>query len=217
MKNKYVFVFDLDDTLYKEIDFLKSAYNYIASYIDKDNSDSLYLKMLEDYYSGENVFKVISQSYPQYSIDMLLELYRGHYPDITLDSDTTSTLSYLKSYGKTGLITDGRSLTQRNKLKALGIEDYFDKILISEEMGYSKPDIRLFQHFYEYDACTYFYIANDTNNDFLGPNILGWKTVCLMDNDKINILEQNFNLEKEYLPTYKINNIIDLKKFVSSL
>lgn len=217
MKNKNVFVFDLDDTLYKEIDFLKSAYKYIASYVDKDSSNSLYIKMLEFYYSGENVFKIICQSYPQYSIDKLLELYRGHYPDITLDSDTTTTLSYLKNYGKAGLITDGRSLTQRNKIKALGIENYFDKILISEEMGYSKPDIRLFQQFHEYDACTYFYIANDTNKDFLGPNKLGWKTVCLMDNDKINILEQNFNLEKEYLPTYKINNIIDLKKIVSSL
>ena len=187
MMNDYVFVFDLDDTLYKEIDFLKSAYRYIASKVDKDNSSRLYKKMLEDYYSGENVFQLLSQSYPQYTMDKLLELYRRHYPDITLDSDTTSTLSYLKNFGKTGLITDGRSLTQRNKIKALGIENYFDKILISEETGYSKPDLRLFEQFHEYNASTYFYIANDTDKDFLAPNQLGWKTICLMDSNSINI------------------------------
>lgn len=215
--NDYVFVFDLDDTLYKEIDFLKSAYRYIASKVDKDNSSRLYKKMLEDYYSGENVFQLLSQSYPQYTMDKLLELYRRHYPDITLDSDTTSTLSYLKNFGKTGLITDGRSLTQRNKIKALGIENYFDKILISEETGYSKPDLRLFEQFHEYNASTYFYIANDTDKDFLAPNQLGWKTICLMDSNSINIRKQNFNLEKEYLPIYKINNIKDLKKIINNV
>lgn len=216
MMNDYVFVFDLDDTLYKEIDFLKSAYRYIASKVDKDNSSRLYKKMLEDYYSGVNAFQLISQSCPQYTMDKLLELYRRHYPDITLDSDTTSTLSYLKNFGKTGLITDGRSLTQRNKIKALGIENYFDKILISEETGNSKPDLRLFEQFHEYNASTYFYIANDTSKDFLAPNQLGWKTICLMDSNSINIRKQNFNLEKEYLPIYKINKLSDLKEIINN-
>ena len=33
MKNK-IFIFDLDDTLYKEIDFLYSAYREIAGWIE---------------------------------------------------------------------------------------------------------------------------------------------------------------------------------------
>jgi putative hydrolase of the HAD superfamily len=216
MKNKYVFVFDLDDTLYKEIDFLKSAYIYIASKIDRQNSSALYQSMLENYYARENVFIILNKYYPQYTIDKLLELYREHFPNITLDFDTSSTLSYLKNYGKTGLITDGRSLTQRNKVKALGIEDYFDKILISEEMGYSKPDIRLFQQFHEYNANTYFYIANDTSKDFLAPNQLGWKTICLIDSNNINIKKQEFNLKNEYLPIFKINKLSDLKEIINN-
>lgn len=214
--NNSVFVFDLDDTLYKEIDFLKSAYKFIASKVDKGNSSNLYIKMLEGYYSGKNVFQVLSKSHPRYTVEKLLELYRGHYPDITLDSDTTSTLNYLKNYGKTGLITDGRSLTQRNKIMALGIDDYFDKILISEEIGYSKPDLRLFEQFHEFNASTYFYIANDTSKDFLAPNKLGWKTICLVDSYSINIKKQNFYLEKEYLPIYKVNKLSDLKEIISN-
>ena len=35
INNNTHIVFDLDDTLYKEIDFVKSAYNYINNYINK--------------------------------------------------------------------------------------------------------------------------------------------------------------------------------------
>ena len=46
IKNK-VIVFDLDDTLYKEIDFLKSAYLEIASIVDKDHCETLYDNMIQ--------------------------------------------------------------------------------------------------------------------------------------------------------------------------
>lgn len=56
----------------------------------------------------------------------------------------------LKQKGyKLGLITDGFSITQGNKLKALDIENLFDIIVISEEFGSKKPDLRnyeLFEH-----------------------------------------------------------------------
>lgn len=214
MINKYVFVFDLDDTLYKEIDFLKSAFKNIASIVDYDNSIQLYKNMLNDYYKRNNVFKKISQSYPEYSLDYLLNLYRSHYPDITLDNDTSKTLQFLRKCGITGLITDGRSSTQRNKIKALGLEDYFDKILISEEIGYSKPDIRLFEQFHKYNSETYYYIANDTNKDFFAPNQLGWNTVCLIDWQNFNIKKQEFDIESNFLPMFKINKLSELKEII---
>ena len=61
---KKVIVFDLDDTLYKEIDFLKSAYKEIASIVDKDHCETLYDNMISNYYKGENVFKLVSEIYP---------------------------------------------------------------------------------------------------------------------------------------------------------
>jgi putative hydrolase of the HAD superfamily len=45
-------------------------------------------------------------------------------------------LKQLKANGyKLGLITDGRSISKRKKIKALNIEKYFEYILISEEFG----------------------------------------------------------------------------------
>ena len=149
IKNK-VIAFDLDDTLYKEIDFLKSAYMEIASIVDKSHPETLYNNMISNYYKGNNVFKFISETYAAYTVERLLKIYREHYPSISLSNEEWNVLLKLKTEAITGLITDGRSLTQRNKIKALGLENYFDKIVISEEIGYSKPDIRLFNEFKKY-------------------------------------------------------------------
>lgn len=165
IKNK-VIAFDLDDTLYKEIDFLKSAYIEIASIVDKSHPETLYNNMISNYYKGNNVFKFISETYPAYTVERLLEIYREHYPSISLSNEEWNVLLKLKTVAFTGLITDGRSLTQRNKIKALGLENYFDKIVISEEIGYSKPDIRLFNEFKKFDVSQYYYIANDTKKRF---------------------------------------------------
>ena len=55
MRNKFV-IFDLDDTLYAEVDFLKSAYFEIANILDTTNSELLYQRMLALYCEGKNVF-----------------------------------------------------------------------------------------------------------------------------------------------------------------
>lgn len=209
IKNK-VIAFDLDDTLYKEIDFLKSAYKEIASLVDKDHCETLYNDMISNYYKGENVFKLVSEIYPTYTIERLLKIYREHYPSISLSCEEWNILSKLKKGAITGLITDGRSLSQRNKIKALGLNDYFDKIVISEEMGYSKPDDRLFEEFNKYGVSRYFYIGNDTTKDFVAPNRLGWTTICLLNTNNLNIQKQNFSLEKSYLPQIKIKTLNEL-------
>jgi len=204
---KKVIVFDLDDTLYKEIDFLKSAYKEIASIVDKDHCETLYDNMISNYYKGENVFKLVSEIYPTYSIERLLKIYRGHYPSISLSNEEWNVLLKLKTEAITGLITDGRSSTQRNKIKALGLENYFDKIVISEEIGYSKPDIRLFNEFKKYDVSQYYYVANDTRKDFVTPNKIGWITICLIDVNNQNIQKQDFSLSEYYLPQIKIKTL----------
>jgi putative hydrolase of the HAD superfamily len=48
-------VFDLDDTLIPEIDYLQSAFQEIAQYVDAENKN-LYDKMYKWYQNKENVF-----------------------------------------------------------------------------------------------------------------------------------------------------------------
>lgn len=45
-----------------------------------------------------------------------------------------------------GLVTNGETVTQRNKIKKFQLELYFDYILIEGEFGVGKPDHRVFLH-----------------------------------------------------------------------
>ena len=60
--NKYCVVFDLDDTLYKEIDFLKSGYRYILTKTAITDKQVIYNEMLSKYHNGENVIRVYTIS-----------------------------------------------------------------------------------------------------------------------------------------------------------
>ncbi|GET45350.1 HAD family hydrolase [Capnocytophaga felis] len=210
MRNKYV-IFDLDDTLIYEIDFLKSAYKEIAQFVsNSENYKPLHNKMLEIYHQGEDTFSFLTNKFPHLTKEKLLEIYRNHFPNLKLSEDVKSILNFCKSKNyKLGLITDGRSVTQRNKLKALDIENIFDKIIISEEFGSTKPNRRNFTTFQEEDIDKYFYIADNPKKDFIIPNKLNWTSVCLLDRGW-NIHPQNFNLEEDFLPKYRIENLTNL-------
>ncbi|SMC88808.1 HAD family hydrolase [Papillibacter cinnamivorans] len=66
---------------------------------------------------------------------------------IRLLPHTYETLSELKKRGyRLGLVTNGASEVQREKLRRFGLEPFFDAVLIDTEVGFSKPDKRIFEH-----------------------------------------------------------------------
>ena len=210
---KRVFIFDLDDTLYKEIDFLKSAYHEIAKVIGHPEAFDF---MLDSYLYGDNAFKsVIYKYHLKFTVGQLLDIYRNHKPDISLEQDTATTLDALKASGAIMcLLTDGRSLTQRNKIEAFRLNRWFadEDILISEEFGYGKPSIECYQYFLDrYPDAQFTVIGDNPAKDFLTPNKLGWMTICLRPNGQ-NIHNQNLKVPKEYLAKHKIDNLSQIKR-----
>lgn len=210
-----IIAFDLDDTLYKEIDFLKSAYQEISHIIGIPEA---YGYMLTNYLDGKNAFKeVVNHYHLNCSIEALLHIYRNHKPNISLDNETRHMLQTLKQNSILGIISDGRLFQQMNKINALGLLDFIerDNILISEEFGYKKPSEEPYKYFMDkYPNSTYTYIGDNTEKDFIAPNELGWKTICLIDNGQ-NIHKQNFSLPKEKLPKVKINNISIALRYIN--
>ena len=128
MPRRKVFVFDLDDTLYKEVDYLKSAFREIASFLEFNYGLSdVYDRLLQYWQNGENAFEnVIKEGHLPLHVKDLLKMYRAHRPQITLDKDTRQVLDQLHQECVLGIITDGRSLTQRNKMEALGLGAYIE-------------------------------------------------------------------------------------------
>lgn len=230
-----VVCFDLDDTISKEICYLQSAYMDIASYatasckassIPEDELvQKAYERMLEAYQKGENAFEVLN-SFLGVSNPMseYLQIYRNHRPNIVLTDEVFETLSKLRklrdeNLGKKvvlGLITDGRSVQQRSKINALGLEQFFDveNIVISEEFGSEKPSSANYEYFMKrYTGAEFTYMGDNPQKDFVGANALGWNTICLLDDGR-NIHKQEFEkYGEEYQPKHKIALFSEMLKF----
>lgn len=209
IENNAFVVLDLDDTLYKEIDYLISAFRAISYELDSQNADNLYHFMLQQHTLGHDVFgQLIAEYHLQISKKELLEKYRMHLPSISMDPFAKQFIAIAKAKEiGLGLITDGRSTTQRNKIQALGLLDTFDDVIISEEFGYAKPNPENFLYFqrkYPNISCFY-YIADNFSKDFIAPNALNWITIAILDNGK-NIHPQDPNLNNAYLPHFCVEN-----------
>lgn len=215
-------LFDLDDTIYKEIDFLKSAYREIAYYVRdilKNTESEIFQRMLSNYFLNKDTFQdLVYASNNSVTKDELLSLYRNHFPNITLDNDTLTCLEVLKKKEvRMGIITDGRSITQRHKLKALSLENWInnDDIIISEEFGSEKPSERNYRYFEKrYPNCDFLYVGDNIQKDFVTPNQLGWQTVCLLDDGR-NVHKQNFNLPEKFLPKIRVNTLKELINYLA--
>lgn len=208
-------IFDLDDLLYKEFDFLRSAYWSIARLVSKDQPKTLFRLMMAQYFSGNAAIDWLIKDYlkgdSEYDLNYFLGIYRNHMPDISLEANVYQVLSQLKANGNLmGVLTDGRSITQRNKIKALNLNYWISDFCISEELGFEKPAKEPFLHFMEkFDTNDFVYIADNYNKDFIMPNELGWRTIALADNG-LNIHKPNTNLPSRNLPGKVIKNFSEL-------
>jgi putative hydrolase of the HAD superfamily len=202
-----IFVFDLDDTLYSERDFEKSGIEFVY--------ENLSIKhiSLEAILNNRNnwIELIIKGSNNQITLQMVLDIYRNHFPAIQLYKDAKEFLEKLHSQGiEMSLITDGRSITQRNKIRALGIESFFKYIIISEEVNSEKPSQFNFNMVMNNKfAENYIYIADNPKKDFITPNKLGWSTICVLDRGQ-NIHVQNFDLPKDFFPQFFINSFQEI-------
>lgn len=208
--------FDLDDTLYKEEDYLLSAYRHI----ERQAGIKCYEDMLEAYRNGKDAFSlVVEKSGGRISKPQLLSWYRFHKPDIVLSDGAEECLQWLKAGGHIiALITDGRSITQRNKIHALSLEKFIEgkDIVISEEIGSEKPSGRNYQCLAQLhpSADRYIYVGDNLKKDFLAANRLGWDTVCMLDDGR-NIHPQNFTgKEGESLPKQKVRDFEELQTYL---
>ena len=199
-------VFDLDDTLFSERDFVFSAYRSISSALSQEGSEDLYQVMCDLFDRKESTFDVLRSSYNvSWSIQQLVSHYREHLPIIRLRPGALAFLQICKAEASgLGLITDGRSSTQRAKIAALGIEEYFDFISISEEIQANKPSEKAFLLTMErIPSSQYIYIADNYAKDFVAPKKLGW-TCIGFKNDGFNIHPQHYTKTEQTLPDYEV-------------
>jgi putative hydrolase of the HAD superfamily len=190
-------VFDLDDTLYDEIDFVRSGYRAVAdALLARYKADCR--AFLEDRWQTralDGAFQAVVAAHGlgAEAVTWMVEVYRDHKPVIRPRDGVSELLEKLKEDdGVLGCITDGRGRTQHAKLEALGLDVYFDVVLVSEETGHSKPDPFNFEEMMRrVDAQRWWYVADNPMKDFFAPKALGWKTVCVRSERAIHAVDWN--------------------------
>ncbi|MFN6496345.1 MAG: HAD family hydrolase [Nostoc sp. DedQUE01] len=186
-----VILFDLDGTLLDRNTSIKQVIseqytkfsllsklckkNYISKFIELDcrghaRKDKVYQQLVSDL----SIDKVSWQ-------DLLNDFEANFIHYCVSFPGVQSTLDSLKVEGYTlGIITNGREKLQKLKIEKLGIEQYFEVILISEVEGIKKPDAEIFNRALkklEVKAGESVFIGDDPVNDIFGANSVGMKTI----------------------------------------
>ncbi|HNQ12040.1 MAG TPA: YjjG family noncanonical pyrimidine nucleotidase [Bacteroidia bacterium] len=116
-------------------------------------------------------------------------------------------ISQLKEKYKLHIITNGFKEVQHIKLISSGLIDHFNHIIISEEVGYQKPNPQIFK-FAEKKCSSIFssclMIGDNEETDINGAYNSGWDTVWFNPDNK-----------KAKVPsTYKINKLEELSSLL---
>lgn len=209
-------VFDLDDTLISEKEYIKSGYRHIAEVVSQRfnfNKDQVYIDLFQLFKkSPHNVFNRLYEKYNiEYSKDMIIDLvneYRGHFPNIKFYDDVLPCLNELKKLGvKIGIITDGYAIAQRQKLIAVEADKYFDEIIVTDELGreYWKPHPKAFEIIKERFEVSFdemVYVGDNPEKDFYISTIYPIKTIRILrdgvhkNNCYLDGIREDFSLDK---------------------
>lgn len=180
-------VFDLDDTLYPERDYVRSCFRWVSRRL---GDDSVFDELWTRFEAGERdpVGKVsTARGLGAEDAAALISGMRAHLPDISLDPAAAALIAQLRACSRAySIVSNGRSKTQRQKIQALCLADA-TAIIISEEFGASKPDMALFLEVERlHPARRHLYVGDNPAVDFEGPNAIGWDTAMLIRRDGVH-------------------------------
>lgn len=185
-------LFDLDDTLYPQIEFnlgcLKESAEFIADLVQESpegvygilkriilSQGIEYRKIFDDFFDeiGFNGMPYIKD---------ILKIYWDARPHISLFSGSEKVLQLLNEKCPLAMITDGYVPVQQYKIDELGIKNYFKKIYITDSYGveHRKPSRYVFDIFLKetgFLAENCIYIGNDPRRDFLPAREVGMHTI----------------------------------------
>jgi magnesium-protoporphyrin IX monomethyl ester (oxidative) cyclase len=187
-------IFDLDNVLYEEIDYILSAYQDIACYLSKYNGideNSIFEMLLKSFHEKTSIYPYLfNDLLSNLGLDAsllpeILNIYSSVRKKIKLYDGTEKILTYLRKEYKLGLLTNGNVKAQRNKVNLMRIDKFFNEILYARDLGkenekpseiaYSAILARL-----NTKPQNAVYIGDNPYIDFIGAKRLGILTVRVL-------------------------------------
>jgi putative hydrolase of the HAD superfamily len=235
MNKLQAIVFDLDDTLYSERDFVLSGFQAVANWAAINlgiSQEQGYATLANLYHQGvrNNTFDRWlalheldddkTQSLQPELVANLLDIYRQHAPTISPFPDAIELLTTLAQSYKIGLVSDGYLEVQQRKWLALGLDTFFDAVVFSDKLGREnwKPSTAPFKLVLEQlNILPAFsvYIGDNPRKDFFGARQLGMYTIQIQRSDS-----EYGHLEPpglDYHPDVKIDSLADVLIAIENL
>jgi len=216
-----ILFFDADETLFDFVKSQKIAFQKTMADFNLLYSESIHLKRYDEI--NQNLWRahdlgLISQEQLKverfnqfresfhfsfdakaFSLRYLYHLGNGSY---LYDESASLILSLSKNY-RMGIITNGLQVVQESRICKSEIASFFETIVISEVVGFSKPNPRIFEIAMESmainDKKKVLMIGDRLGSDIKGGNAFGIDT-CWYNPKK---QEQS----KEIIPTYEIDQL----------
>jgi putative hydrolase of the HAD superfamily len=186
---KRIVVFDLDDTLYPEIEYVRSGFRAVAFALEDrfdvhaEEAFALLWRALQVHGRGKTFDRVLEELgvHSRAAVRSLVDTYRGHVPELTLPAESRRVLERL-SDRPLYLVSDGHKGVQARKLAALGIEPCFRHCYLTNRYGIArqKPSPHVFQLLVRREGCDpgdVVYVGDDPHKDFCGIRPLGFRTL----------------------------------------
>lgn len=229
-------IFDVDDTLYDQIiPFEKAVKDHFLDFFKNDSINDLYKinRKLSDevfhltengkmgleemrIYRITNALKYFGISIDRIKAKEFQESYQMYQSKIELLPDVIDTLDFCQQNNiPLGIITNGPKKHQRKKIKQLQLSKWIPEksIIISSEVGYAKPDKKIFE-FAEKKLSLIkektIYVGDSFSNDIVGAKSVGWQTIWINRRDS----EQ---MDKRIEPDFYVDNNNSLFSIVKSL
>lgn len=216
-------LFDVDDTIFDSTTLAKmSRMNAVKAMIE---SGLPIRDVREGYRLLVRIVEKYGANYDQH-FDRLLEGLRCKrnpeiiaagmiaYHDTKLaylkpDPDVIPTLIALRDKGyRIGVVSNGRSVKQWEKIIRLGLKHFFHTVIISEEDGCEKPDSHIFETALNelgVKAEEAVYVGDSPEIDVLGANKAGIVSVRLLKEQR-----KERELNKDMQPKFTIKKISEL-------
>lgn len=216
-------IFDLDNTLVNR----NHAFSmYTEQFIDEfilcndavhKNEIMAFIQLADcnGYRNRYELFEEIANNFvmknPEVSVEILLEHWFSEFFRCTvLMEGALDVLQCLKNKDiKIGIITNGSVHSQNFKINQVNIGDYFDSIIISDEVNILKPDKRIFElalQSLNVSPQTSWYVGDHPNNDVQGALDAGLNAIWMA-----GFMEWDEKIEK---PQYVISSLNEIKSIL---
>lgn len=175
--------FDLDDTLFDFTQYVCQGLSNAAEYVQSHTGETVH-EELQALYFDEGVRdrtfdELIDRRGLDVSVDALVDAYHDTTGSLAPFEEAEPVLARLEGEYELGLVTDGRN--GREKLRRLGLDGYFDAVVVAHDHGLDKDeDPEAFERVLDalgVDPASVVFVGDHPSADLRVPVELGMQTV----------------------------------------